>query len=230
MFGEASSEHNKALVTVNGKPLICYSLDILNDAGITKAYIVVGKNKDRLIETIGKRYKDIDLRYVVQDQPNGLVNAFSCAFNEISDDVVLCLSDEIFVGPRFKEQIASFDPDQKAFWVSYVRCKVNDEIRQNYSVSFDPSGKTSFCEKPIEVYNDIKGAGVSVFSKRTVDVIKKVYDVRSNFPYDLCDLYNTLIDRDISCNLFEIADYEINVNTEADRSKACSLLDANTNG
>ena len=87
----------KPLIEIAGKSLIEYSLENLFALKAEKVFIVVGKYKNEIQAKIGKEYKDIPIEYAVQREPRGLVNAMAAALPLINDDVILQLSDEIFI-------------------------------------------------------------------------------------------------------------------------------------
>ena len=55
----------KSFLTIKGKKIIYYHLDILNEQGIKNVTIVVGYLKDLLIKTIGTKYKNLLINYVI---------------------------------------------------------------------------------------------------------------------------------------------------------------------
>jgi len=61
--------HHKSLTKIMGRPLICYLLDQLKDAGIKKIIIVQGPKRD--IEKELKSYH-YEIDYVIQPEPKGM--------------------------------------------------------------------------------------------------------------------------------------------------------------
>ncbi|MCD6433985.1 MAG: NTP transferase domain-containing protein [Candidatus Diapherotrites archaeon] len=68
-------EKPKALVELNGKPLIEHVLEAFEYAGISKAVIVVGYKKEAIIEYLGKKWNSIAIEYAYQNEPKGTANA-----------------------------------------------------------------------------------------------------------------------------------------------------------
>ncbi len=86
----------KALVEVNGKPLIEDVFDNLVEIGIEGFVIVVGYKKEQIIERYGDEYQDVPITYTHQRNPNGLAHALLQAEPHVEDDFVLMLGDNVF--------------------------------------------------------------------------------------------------------------------------------------
>ena len=52
---EAHKDKNKCMITINGKPLIEYSLDCVAQTGVSEIVIVVGYKAEEIINTYGKK-------------------------------------------------------------------------------------------------------------------------------------------------------------------------------
>ena len=212
---DGKDEVCKALVLVGGKPLISYSLDNLIRLGVRTALVVIGPQHQNIVQTLGNDYRGLTLHYVVQTQPIGLANAMLCARDLIDDDVVLQLSDEIFLQPCDASVLLKAY-EEKDFLVGYT-LDSEEKIRQNYSLNADENGKVLHCtEKPTQVENDRKGTGFCMFSAACFAMLKTAYDAETNRPADLCDFINLLIENGMNGTTCHIAEEEININTPAE--------------
>ena len=54
----------KSFLEIDNKKIIEHHLDKLSELGITKATIVVGFQKDLFYQVIGKKYKEVCIKYV----------------------------------------------------------------------------------------------------------------------------------------------------------------------
>lgn len=78
------------MISVAGKYLFDHSLDLLQKAGINDIFVVVGHQKDKLIEQIGEHvHNGLNLQYVEQKRPGGI------------GDAVLKIKDKILPGEYF---------------------------------------------------------------------------------------------------------------------------------
>ncbi len=75
----ASSRMNtklpKVLHEVCGRPMLAYVLDACREAGVQKAYVVVGYGKEQVIESFAN---DKDITWVEQNEPKGTGHAVMC--------------------------------------------------------------------------------------------------------------------------------------------------------
>lgn len=73
-----SSNKNKVVREINGKPMICYTTDLLKAIGIKKVIIVVGFRKSSVINTLGENHT-----YVVQQKILGTGHALKTALPQV---------------------------------------------------------------------------------------------------------------------------------------------------
>ena len=90
----------KALVEVNGTPLLVNILNNLKSTGITLVIIVVGHMKEKIIQRIGYEFNGLHIAYVVNDAYETTNNIYSLwlARDIINDDVLLLECDLFFNG------------------------------------------------------------------------------------------------------------------------------------
>ena len=213
--GDGKSSTCKALLEVGGEPLIFYSLKNLLRLGAKKAVIVIGPQHQRIVDTLGSSFCGMPLQYTVQTSPVGLASAMLCGRELIDDDVVLQLSDEIYLSPAPAEELtAAFEGID--FLVGYT-LDSPEIIRRNYSVDTDENDRILHCtEKPTLVTNDRKGTGFCVFSSACYELLKRTYDPETNKPGDLCDFINALVQSGKTGTAVCVAEREININTPAE--------------
>ncbi len=138
----------KQLLPVYDKPMIYYPLSTLMLAGIREIFIISTPEATPLFKALLGDGADLGLKlsYKVQDQPNGLAQAFVLGKEFIGNDpVCLILGDNIFYGQAFGKmlQAASATPGATVF--GYY---VTDPERFGV-VEFDAAGKAiSIEEKP----------------------------------------------------------------------------------
>lgn len=81
----------KALVEVNGTPLLVNALNILQDIGIDKVVIVVGHLRCKIVEEIGFNFNGLDITYVTNEKYNSTNNIYSLwlARDYLDDDILM---------------------------------------------------------------------------------------------------------------------------------------------
>ena len=116
---------SKQLLPVYDKPLIYYPLSTLMMAGIRDiAVITTGHDAEAFRRLLGDGSDfGVNLTYAVQDEPDGLAQAFViCADHIGSDSVALVLGDNIFYGPGLGTSLRRFQTVDGgavfAYWVA----------------------------------------------------------------------------------------------------------------
>ena len=139
---------SKQLMPVYDKPMIYYPLSTLMYAGIKEILIISTPQDLPLFEKLlgdGEKF-GCEFTYAVQDQPNGLAEAFIIGKDFIGDDkVALILGDNIFYGSGLKELLQSNnDPDGGIIYAYHVQ-----DAERYGVVEFDDQGKAlTIEEKP----------------------------------------------------------------------------------
>ena len=213
----------KALRKINNTHLIEFALNNLIELDVNEVYIVVGKQGDLIKNTIGDKYKPLNVHYVNQPQQKGLMNAFLQALNVMncSETVVLQLSDEIFIDLETDAIKNAIKTEKVDFYCGVTLEENPDKIRNNFSVETDDESLIVKCtEKPEVVSNNIKGTGFSIFSGKAQETIKRIYEYKTDELYDLCDCFNYLAAKGYRGLAFSVAKKEFNINTVSDLTEA----------
>ncbi|PRC46856.1 glucose-1-phosphate thymidylyltransferase, partial [Mycobacterium sp. ITM-2017-0098] len=116
---------SKQLLPVYDKPLIYYSLSTLMMAGIRDILVITTAHDAPGFHRLLGDGSDfgVDLSYVVQDEPDGLAQAFVLGASHIgSETVALVLGDNIFYGPGLGTSLQRFHSVSGAaifaYWVA----------------------------------------------------------------------------------------------------------------
>ena len=116
---------SKQLLPVYDKPMIYYPLSTLMMAGIRDIQVITTAHDAPAFERVlgdGSAF-GISLSYAVQDQPEGLAQAFVIGADHVgSDSVALALGDNIFHGPGLGTNLRRFQSISGgaifAYWVA----------------------------------------------------------------------------------------------------------------
>ena len=99
---------SKQMVPIYDKPMIYYPMSVLMLAGI-KDILIISTPRD--IVNFKELFKDgsdlgLNIQYAIQEQPNGLAEAFIIGEDFIGDDTVaMILGDNIFYGQSFSDKL-----------------------------------------------------------------------------------------------------------------------------
>ena len=165
---------SKQLMPVYDKPMIYYPLATLMSAGI-KEILIISTPKDLpLFEQLLGDGKNIGchFQYAVQENPNGLAEAFIIGEDFIGDDkVALILGDNIFYGSGMDELLQSNnDPDGGVIYAYHV----HDPERYGV-VEFDDEGKAiSIEEKPKQPKSRYAVPGIYFYDNEVVEIAKNI--------------------------------------------------------
>ena len=161
---------SKQLMPVYDKPMIYYPLSTLMYAGIRVILIISTPQDLPLFEKLlgdGKNF-GCEFTYAIQDQPNGLAEAFIIGKDFIGNDkVALILGDNIFYGSGLKELLqANNNPDGGIIYAYHVQ----DPERYGV-VEFDDHGKAlTIEEKPLHPKSNYAVPGIYFYDNHVVEI------------------------------------------------------------
>ena len=165
---------SKQLMPIYDKPMIYYPLSTLMYAGINEVLIISTPKDLPLFKTLlgdGKKY-GCSFEYAVQDQPNGLAEAFIIGEKFIgSDKVALILGDNIFYGTGLEKLLQTNNNPDGGIIYAY---RVNDAERYGV-VEFNQEGKAiSIEEKPEHPKSNYAVPGIYFYDNTVVEIAKNI--------------------------------------------------------
>jgi UDP-N-acetylglucosamine diphosphorylase / glucose-1-phosphate thymidylyltransferase / UDP-N-acetylgalactosamine diphosphorylase / glucosamine-1-phosphate N-acetyltransferase / galactosamine-1-phosphate N-acetyltransferase len=213
-----TKEQNKSMIRLFEKPLIEYNLDHAVEAGVNEIIIVVGYKKEKIIQYVGKSYKGIKVRYVVQREQRGLVNAIEIAKGAIEkSDFILMLADEIVVDARIKESVKKFKEEDLFAICGIVFEEDKSSIAKTYSAMVNEKGRVfRLIEKPKCPINNIKGTGHCILRNEIFDCIERTPINANRGEKELVDLIQVAVDDGKKVYVHPISEGYVNVNTKED--------------
>jgi len=165
---------SKQLLPVYDKPMIYYPLSTLIMAGIRDIQIITTAHDAPAFHRLLGDGSDfgVNLTYAVQDEPDGLAQAFVIGERHIgSDTVALVLGDNIFYGPGLGSSLSRFQNVSGgaifAYWVANPSA---------YGVvDFDGDGRaTALEEKPTTPKSNYAVPGLYFYDNDVVEIAKSL--------------------------------------------------------
>ena len=218
-MGEHPDEGNKCMLRLFGKPLVQYSLENAVRAGVDEIVVVVSYRAEAIINEFGIESSGVRIRYVIQENPGGLVHAIECARDQIGgSDFMLLLADEILWRPRHEEMLRQFEEEELFVICGVVEEEKPEEIRKTYALIEDDRDRRVYrmIEKPRRPPNTIRGTGNVIFRAGIFDYVDLTPINQSRGEKELPDLIQCAIDDGHVVRAFDIGDGYVNINTAAD--------------
>ena len=161
---------SKQLMPIYDKPMIYYPLSTLIQAGISDILVITTPEDQGAFQRLlgdGSQF-GIRLTYAVQQQPEGLAQAFIIGADFIGDSsVALALGDNIFHGSQFSASLGQCRDLQGGIVFAY---EVSDPSRYGV-VAFDESGQAlSIVEKPQQPQSNFAVVGLYFYDNSVIDI------------------------------------------------------------
>ena len=165
---------SKQLMPIYDKPMIYYPLSTLLWAGINEVLIISTPHDLPLFQKLLGDGSQLGCRfeYAVQEQPNGLAEAFIIGRDFIGDDkAALVLGDNIFYGTGLADLLqANNDPDGGIIYAYHV----HDPERYGV-VEFDADGRVlSIEEKPSVPKSNYAVPGIYFYDNDVVEIAASI--------------------------------------------------------
>ena len=165
---------SKQLMPVYDKPMIYYPLSTLMQAGIREILIITTPHDAPLFQKLlgdGSRL-GCEFTYTIQENPEGLAQAFILGEEFIGDDsVALILGDNIFYGSSMAKVLHESKNPSGGVVFAY---RVSDPERYGV-VEFDGNMKAlSIEEKPASPKSDYAVPGLYFYDNRVVEIAKNL--------------------------------------------------------
>lgn len=203
----------KPVIRVAGRPIIHYAVENLLEAGVEEIGVVVSPETEKDIQEALAGYP---VRYVLQEEPQGLAHAVAVARGFLGDSpFVLYLGDNLFQ--------RGIRPFLEAFrqGVSAVIALVRVEDPRQFGVAvLEGKRIVRLLEKPKDPPSDLAVAGVYVFTPEVLEVIQDLKP-SARGEYEITDAIQGLIDRGLEVVGVEVEGWW------KDTGRPRDLLDAN---
>ncbi|MCL4130137.1 UNVERIFIED_CONTAM: hypothetical protein GTU68_043791 [Idotea baltica] len=186
---------SKQLMPIYDKPMIYYPLSTLMLAGIKDILIISTPHDLPMFERLLGDGKQLgcNFQYKVQEEPNGLAQAFVIGEEFIGDDsVALILGDNIFYGTGL--QIALMEAADKIGGTVFAY-HVNDPERYGV-VEFGKDNKViSIEEKPEHPKSNYAVPGIYFYDNSVVEIAKKLKP-SARGEYEITDVNKVYLEQD----------------------------------
>jgi glucose-1-phosphate thymidylyltransferase len=209
----------KQLIPVANKPILFYCIEDLINAGIKKIGVVVGPNKEQVMDAVRSVSWPADIEFIHQDYPGGLAHAVKVSRDFLGDDkFVMYLGDNLLKGGACN-YIRDFARSSNA--ASLLITRVDDP--QEYGQALiDEREKiiVKLVEKPKETLSNFTLVGIYGLTPIIFEAIDKIKPSWRN-QLEITDALQWLID-----NGYRV-DYRMVEGWWKDTGKPEDILEAN---
>ena len=217
-----TEEKPKALVEIDGRPILSHCFGSLLDAGIEELIVVVGYRKEALIDHYGDSYEGVPITYAHQPEPIGLADAVSRAEPHVEDSFVVLNGDNV-LHADLQSPIDRFRADDPAALLVTERAST-EEARTTGVVETDANGDVvELLEKPDEPPTNLVTTGFYAFAPAIFRACRRI-EPSDRGEYELADAINRLIERGTRVESVRLCGERVNVNTPVDVERAERLV------
>ena len=189
-LGSLTKAVNKHLLPLYDKPVIYYPLSVLMLAGIRDILIITNKGeKSNFIKLLSDGTQlGIKIKFLEQDKPKGLADAFIIGEKFIKqDNVALILGDNFFYGQGFTNRLKNALKKNKGATIfTYI---VNNPSDYGILENDKRNKIKKIVEKPSRPKSNLAITGLYFFNHKVVNFAKKLKPSKRN-ELEIVDLLN----------------------------------------
>lgn len=179
----------KVMLPVANKPILEYVFDAVKKSGINEAIIVVGYKKEVIMDYF-KEYKDLKIKFIIQEKQLGTAHALLQAKNQITEDFIVIPGDNIID----QKSISKLIKDKS----DYSLLIKENPHPSKYGVVFIERGRLKeIIEKPQEENGKFISTGIYKFPKNIFNIIK---NLSSDGIYDLSTVIQSILEQEKKIN------------------------------
>lgn len=166
----------KALININNKRAIHYSLELLKECNIKDVLLIINEKDYNLFNVLLKNELDINITYKIQKELNGPLEAYKLSKDFIKDDSsILLYSDNLFISKKLTKDIKSNIDTFKGAKI-YLHDTLNPE---SYGICTLNNNKIiDIEEKPKHTKSNKALTGIYLFDNKVFEYSKDISEMR----------------------------------------------------
>ncbi len=208
----------KALVEVDGTPILVRCLEQLADLGADGFVIVVGYRAEQVIDSVGDEFRGLPVTYTYQRERLGLAHALLTVEPHVDGEFMLMLGDNVFEA-NLDDVVArqGSGGTDAAFLVEEVPWE--EASRYGVCVTDGNDAIVEVVEKPADPPSNLVMTGFYTFSPAIFHACKLVQP-STRGEYELPDAIDLLIRSGRTIDAIRMDGWRIDVGYPADRTAA----------
>ena len=201
------NDRPKPMADVNGNPFLSYLLDKLVLEGFNKVVFAVGYMHEYIENYYKDKYKTLDIKYSLEDEPLGTGGCIKKALNYIDEDYAYVLNGDTY----FDIDLRDIKKDSDVT----IACRYFDNFSRYGKVVIDENSRIlKFREKEPNQSGYING-GIYLFKKNIFDS----FELADKFSLE-SDFFTKYIDK-LDIKAFKSSDYFMDIGIPEDYFKFC---------
>lgn len=163
----------KQLIPVANKPILFYAIEDIINAGITDIGIVVGSNKEQVIDAVKSANFPAKITFIYQEKPLGLAHTILISENFLKDSpFVMYLGDNLLKGgiKKFLPRFINSDSDAASILLTPVENPSQFGVAE---LNGDGSVKR-LIEKPKKPPSNLALCGIYFFRPPVLEAVKNI--------------------------------------------------------
>jgi len=168
-----TTEYQKVMLPLHGKPLLEYIVDGLKHAGIDELIFVVGYLKDQIIDHFGNGKKfDVNIDYVEQEDLNGTGGAVLLCEELIENNHFFLTWGDILVPYKIYKQV--YDVFQREDIHYILVTNYQENLQKGCAVICEDNYCINMIEKPQNYDTNLNNCGIFILKTEIFDVLKSI--------------------------------------------------------
>lgn len=181
----------KQLIPVANKPILFYGIEDLIEAGVKDIGVIIGPNKNQVIDTVNSVSWDADIEFIEQEKPLGIAHAIKISREFLGNHpFIVYLGDNIL-----KEGVVDHVNDFKNsdFEGSILLTEVKNPQDFGIATVNKKNEIVKLVEKPKDPPSSLAVIGVYLFRSKIFDAIEEIRPSKRN-QLEITDAIQWLID------------------------------------
>ena len=194
----------KQLIPIANKPILFYAIEDLIEAGIKEIGIIVGPNKEQVIDIVTNVKWDAKISFIPQDFPKGIAHTIMISKDFLGNEpFIMYLGDNIL-----KEGVVEHVNDflKSDCESSILLNRVPNPSEFGIAVFDDDKNIVKIIEKPDVPPTDYAVIGVYMFRSKVLQAVDEIQLSHRN-QYEITDAIQWLIDHDLKVKSAFVKDW-----------------------
>ncbi|NOR77066.1 MAG: glucose-1-phosphate thymidylyltransferase [Methanophagales archaeon] len=180
----------KQLIPVANKPILFYAIEDIIGAGAEEIGIIVGPNKEQVIETVESKNWDAEINFIYQDTPKGLAHTILVAEEFLDEPFVMYLGDNI-LREGIEKHAEKFEENKND--ASIMLTEVEKPRQFGIAELNDDGTIKRLIEKPKDPASNLALVGIYFFKPVILEACKRIKPSWRN-ELEITDAIQWLID------------------------------------